>query len=116
MDPDFSWKNGDQIITPNGKIREGFRVGSYWTKSSKAYKKRDFFSPLADLIEILYTKKSFLKSLLSDGGKIEIIVELKGSVNIGDYLNHDVMSKILDMGVILGIEVFPEIEISYEDG
>lgn len=108
IEPHFGWTNGDPIVTPSGLRRSGTRVGTYWMYSTDTYRRRDFFKPISEIVDILYIRKDFLIELNSGGGTISITTRLSGGNNIGSILEPKVLQRICDMEALLGVEVFPD--------
>jgi hypothetical protein len=105
--PTMSHAFGAPCKTPNGKLLPGTYKVSRWGWSMRVEGKRNFFEDVAQLAERLKPHKEFLAKLAGTGGKIAVIVDLPGDVNIGWNLPSAELRNLADLKVDLGIEVFP---------
>ena len=99
MEPDNSWNAGERSFTPDMK----------WGYTSWTEGKRLFFDEVHVILEWLQEEKNFLSRLLNSGGIVQVIVQLPGSINIGDSVKFETLSLALKLGVAIGIEVFPNL-------
>lgn len=95
-EPDYSWSAG-----------EGGRTETMWSRVSNTAGQRLFFNEVNEVLKWIQAKGAFSKELKASGGSLCVIVELPGSVNLGDVLEPEAMQLALALGVSLGIEVFP---------
>jgi hypothetical protein len=74
-----------------------------WTKDSRFY-----FDEISSVIDCLKDKTLFLSYFKTNKtAKISIVAQLNGGINIGDLLKPDTMKAASDIGVYVGVEVFP---------
>lgn len=83
------------------------KTGTTWSLVSDTAGKRFFFTEVIEVLKWVQTKGAFSKELNASGGSMCVIVELPGSVNLGDVLEPQAMQLAVSLGVSLGIEVFP---------
>lgn len=79
-----------------------------WSRVSDTTGKRFFFAEVNEVLKWIQTKGAFSKELKASGGSLCVIVELPGSVNLGDVLEPEAMQLAVSLGISLGIEVFPK--------
>lgn len=99
MEPDNSWDAGKRNFTKEMR----------WSHTSWTTGKRLFFDEIHDVLSWLYKKLDFILRMRASGGELQLIVQLPGNINIGDTLKSDTLSIALNLGVIIGIEVFPSL-------
>ncbi len=99
MEPDHSWNAGEREFTND--MKWGY---TSWTEGARL-----FFNEVHQILEWLHKEQVFVTHLLASGGKIQVIVQLPGSVNIGDNFKFETMSLAVKLGVIIGVEVFPNL-------
>jgi hypothetical protein len=98
MDPNYAWNVG-----------EAGRHETMWGHVSRTRGSRHFFKEVHGVLEWLHDERESVARLLSSGGTIQVIVQLPGGVNIGDSLRQETMVLASSLGVMLGIEVFPNL-------
>lgn len=108
MEPDTLWLAGARRTSPRGEIISGVYRDSVWSHAIEINGKRAFFSELNKFVRKLTRHKSALRRTTRTGGKVELIVELPGGVNIGDSISWESMKTLSALCIDLGIEVFPE--------
>lgn len=101
-EPDYSANVGDK----------GHSTASFWSRVSSTHGDRYFFSEVEEVIDWLAGKGSFVHDIRQGGGEVQVIVQLPGDVNMGDTLPPDVLARAGNLGVSLGIEVFPHMKHS----
>ena len=100
LEPDYSWNPGDREFTDR----------MMWGRTSWTKGNRWFFNEVHDILEWLEEKQEFVLHLLASGGDLQVIVQLSGTVNVGDGLKPETMALAMKLGVVLGIEVFPDLQ------
>ena len=75
--------------------------------SEKVTGHRFFFEQVVSLLRRLELSKEFISEFMATGGVMCLNVGLSGSPNIGDVLRSADLRRLCDLGVDLGIEVFP---------
>jgi len=108
LTPHLSHFAGAERMTPaNTKLPGKYRE-SIWGWAQHLEGKRAFFDNVSELAIRLRKHQDFIAGLMAGGGSIVMIVDLPGDVNIGSVLSSVNIKRLADLGVDLGIEVFPE--------
>ncbi|MNN74648.1 hypothetical protein D3C81_1908700 [compost metagenome] len=103
----YEWKADD--IRPNGsRRRENYISCKYQIND------REFSALLRNIVKSLYMSKSALQEFIASGGRVEIYLQLNGTVNVGDELEPDLLTSIGEAQINLQIEVFPNYGIKRE--
>lgn len=97
MEPDYSWNAGERKFTKN----------MMWNHTSWTEGARLFFGEVHEVLVWLHEKQEFVSRLLASGGELQVIVQLPGTINIGDSLKLETMSLAVKLGISIGVEVFP---------
>lgn len=97
--PDHSWNPGDRKFTNS----------MMWGRTSWTEGTRLFFTEVHEVLEWLEEKQAFVSHLLASGGEFQLIVQLPGTVNLGDVLKPETMSLAVKLGIQIGMEVFPDL-------
>jgi len=106
--PHLAHHVGKNRLTPKGRILAGQYRESVWGWSKDVEGKRAFFDEVADLSIQLERHRHFLSKLVAEGATVSLILHLPGDVNIGSNLRSTDMKRLADLGIDLGIEVFPK--------
>jgi len=106
LEPTKTWRAGSPRKTPAGRLLQGCYLDSAWIQQYD-FEGRYFFDGALHVLSEIQPKFEFLTSLLNSGGCIELQIQLSGTKNIGDVLNHESLSKFSELGVSLSLEVFP---------
>lgn len=107
-DPDVSWNAGYEHRHPKIGALLNVRKTTYWCLSNQVEGERLFFREFVRVINWLITRKTFLDELQATGGDVAVNIGLLGSHNIGSSLGPDHIRAAADLGITLGIEVFPK--------
>ncbi|MDD2816775.1 MAG: DUF4279 domain-containing protein [Thiotrichaceae bacterium] len=99
---------GDRRSTPRGNPLKGLWKDSWWTWNNRYRGNRAFFNSVDELLDRLEPHRAFLLDLVSSGGTISLILHIPGKYNIGNVLNFQSMEKMVNLKIVLGIEVFPD--------
>ncbi len=99
---------GEPRMTPKGKALPGLWKNSSWSWQCDREDKRSFFDSVNLLVTELESHNKFLSDLRLQGGNIYVIVNILGKENIGDVLSWQIMEKMVNLKIDLGIEVFPD--------
>ncbi len=75
-----------------------------WTKG-----KRDFFGEVHDVLVWLQERRAFLDRLKLGGGELHVIAQLHGGANIGSSMRPETALLAAQLGVLIGVEVFPRL-------
>jgi hypothetical protein len=78
-----------------------------WRHVRPFARQRLFFRGVEAMLKKLDRHAAFLSKIRSEGGRVTIIVNLPGYVNIGDVLDCDSAKLLAKLCIELGIEVFP---------
>ena len=78
-----------------------------WRHVVRKQGQRRFFAGLPQLLTRLLPKREFLARIVSEGGSAMVIVNLPGDVNMGDVVKPETLRLLADLGLELGLEVFP---------
>jgi hypothetical protein len=103
-----SWVAGAPRQTPRGTPLSGLYRESYWTSRTEFEIEENFSGQFLLATDILVKAKDAVRDIKESGGRIELYLNLPGSVNIGDTIDSTVLCKLGKMGVDLSIEVFPD--------
>ena len=99
MEPDHFWNAGERKFTNN----------MMWGHTSWTEGTRLFFDEIQQILEWLHEEQAFVSRLLASGGELQVIVQLPGTINLGDVLKFETMSLAVKLGVCIGVEVFPNL-------
>lgn len=119
LDPDFISRKlglapqashlvGAPRRAPNAASLPGIYRDSVWSCWERVERHRRFFDDVVKILDIPERHASFLAEINETGGQTELIVDLPGDVNIGDTLPSREMRRMAELGIKLGIEVFPQ--------
>lgn len=103
-----SWTAGSSRETPLGDQLNGTYSDSYWTSQLEFPGEAGFREKLVLAIDRLMRVKKNIHEFKSSGGKIEIYLQLTGSINNGDTIESALIKTMGELGVDLLIEVFPD--------
>ena len=103
---DLTAAMGDQP-DHSGEPRD--RNGAFWSLVSETTGQRDFFSEVSEVVSWLEGRRTDIRSILATGGSIQVIVQLPGDRNIGATWEPRDMARAAELGISLGVEVFPTI-------
>ena len=67
------------------------------------------------LVWLTQEKKEFIENFISTGGEFMIIIQLPGTLNSMSLLSKPIMKNSLHLGVLIGIEVFPNLKQPFTD-
>ena len=107
MEPKHSWFVGEPRMTPKGTPLTGIHDRTYWVVSTKVIGHRFFFEEAVTLIQPLELSQAFIAEFVSTGGTLCLSIGLGGSRNIGDVIRSAHLRRLCDLGIDLGVEVFP---------
>ncbi|MEW6642141.1 MAG: hypothetical protein AB1586_16670 [Pseudomonadota bacterium] len=111
LSPHLAHVVGTERITPMGTKLSGRYEESTWGWAKRVQGRRAFLDDVSDLALQLQKSQHFIASLIAGGGNVTMIVDLPGDVNIGSVLSSVGLKRLADLGIDLGIEVFPELSI-----
>jgi hypothetical protein len=109
MKPRWSWKSGELLTFPSGRVLKTPKKDSYWCYSEHYEgRSKNFFRRVGRLANRLKLHKIFLQKITESGGRCEIYVQLPGAKNIGDSLSPKALQLLADLDILLSVEVFPD--------
>ena len=105
----FAHRVGDQRKTPKGMLLPGTYRDTRW-RHSRRHETPDqwFASKIVELIDCIEPHKAFLKRLRSTGGKACAIVQFLGDGYFGDEIPRDILARLFDLELDIGIECFAD--------
>lgn len=106
-----SWQAGSQRQTPTGRVLPGTNKESYWCSEQLRFSSDEGFKEeMASTVRSLIAAGQEFRDLKATGGKIELYLQLPGSVNNGGTFESSVLKTLGELGVDLLVEVFPKTE------
>jgi hypothetical protein len=96
--PDHSWS-----------AAESGRTETMWCTVSRTEGNRLFFQEVREVIDWLLERRDWVSGLRASAGTVQVIVQLPGAVNIGDSIDAETMLRASELGISIGIEVFPRL-------
>lgn len=98
---------GDCCLTPKGNTGPGGYPDTRWRRSVQYIAADQWFvGEVEALVNLLEPNKAFLHYLLDTGGSAELIVQFLGDGYFGDTLPTPLLTKIVELRLGLGLEVF----------
>ncbi len=102
-----SWIAGAPRQTPTGNALPGTYSESYWTSRLEFPCESGFSEKILYIVDKLSKEEKNLRDHKASGGKIEIYLQLPGSINNGDTIESELLKKIGYLGIDLLVEIFP---------
>jgi hypothetical protein len=113
--PEVAWNVGDEIRNvTSGSTRK--RQNTYWLVSSYVENQRAFFEEFRRACKWLAQHQTLLDEIDQTGGSVTLDINLFGGANIGDTLKHEDLVMAAELGVHLGIEMFPKMNREKQHG
>lgn len=107
MEPDYSREVDESKASP----------ASMWSSVTWTNGERNFFGEVHDVLLWLQEKRTFLERVKAGGGEFHVIVQLPGRINIGSSMRPETALLAANLGVLIGVEVFPALsDDSKQDG
>jgi len=103
-----AWRCGETRFTPKGTPLEGVRRDTRWSHGFEVDKNATIETAMASALDKLAGKRRFLASLRETGGTAELVVSLPGDTHQGASISVELLKALADLGISLGIEVFPK--------
>jgi hypothetical protein len=110
LEPLRSWRSGDPRYAPKGTRLEGIWPDTRWSHGFALHKNATLETAVASALDKLKAAERYLAKLRGTGGTAELIVSLSGDAHQGASLNCELLQELADLGVDLGIEVFPKVD------
>jgi hypothetical protein len=106
-EPTYAWNVGDTARIGDRLLKGRKRHQTVWCIKEWREGNRHFSLELDEMCDRLEPKRSFLEEIRRTSGKVLVIFELAGVENIGDVLTPEQLRRTGDLGLGVGIEVFP---------
>jgi hypothetical protein len=107
LEPSHAHRIGDNRKTPKDTPLPGQYPDTRWRHSVRYdVQSQHFHRHVADLLDRLTPHKSFLMELRASGGRGTLIVQFLGDGYFGDTLPLDMLSKLVDLQLDLGLECY----------
>ena len=105
--PGICWTRGQERYVPEGTRLPGRHSLSRWQYSETFRHSRAFSLGVRKVTDALMPAAARLQEVFATGGSAQLILDLKGHRNIGDVIDAADLGRLAQLGVSLGIEVFP---------
>ena len=103
-----AWRCGEPRFTPKGTRLGGIWRDTRWSHGFELEENATIEAAIASALEKLAMTGRFLATLLETGGTAELILSLPGDAHQGASIRVEVLRRLADLGVSLGIELFPK--------
>ena len=103
-----AWRCGEPRFTPKGTRLEGVWRDTRWSHGFALDKNATIETAIASALDKLAATTRFLAALRETGGTAELIISLPGDTYQGASISTELLKALADLGVRLGIEVFPK--------
>lgn len=95
----------------HSKINYTGRMNHYWNYSSYTIGEENFFEEIEDILNwLVKEKKEFIDYFISTEGEFMIIIQLPGGLTSISLISKSIMEKSLNLGISIGVEVFPNLK------
>lgn len=98
---------GEERFAPNGTRLPGTHQFSTWAYSRTLHDSRVFSQGVRATIDALAPAADLLQRICATGGRAQLILDFEGDKNISDVIAASDLLRLAQLGVSLGIEVFP---------
>lgn len=106
LSPTAFFRKGSKRYSPNGKELPGVHQYSAWSYWVEVEDTREFAVDIERMIDLLTPGKFAIENLLAANGQAMLIIEFFGDRNIGDVISPSILTKLINLRLSLGIEVF----------
>lgn len=103
------WVAGQSRIAKSGRLLP-IKDYHYWASGITFSQERGFITDVQKMLDLLCKQEVQLAELISTGGKVTLSLHFQGVINNGDILVAEQLRRIGEMGIDLGMEVFPTIQ------
>jgi hypothetical protein len=107
LPPSRAWQRGEPRSTPKATRLEGSWADTRWSHEFQLRKDATIEAAIALALDRLSAARTFLATLRDTGGRAELIISLPGDTHRGASVSPERLEALADLGVSLGIEVFP---------
>jgi hypothetical protein len=108
LSPTRAWRCGEPRSTPKGTRLEGVWRDTRWSHGFALDKNVTIETAIVSALDRLTAIRRFLAALGETGGTAELIISLPGDTYRGASISAELLKALSDLGVSLGIEVFPK--------
>jgi Domain of unknown function (DUF4279) len=102
-----AWRRGEPRFSPKGTRLEGVWRDTRWIHVFELDRDATVERAVAAALDTLSPASRFLTTLRETGGTAELIITLSGDAHHGASVSAEQLKALADLGVSLGIEVFP---------
>ncbi|WP_284194945.1 hypothetical protein [Chitinimonas prasina] len=95
--------------THSWDVNDVNRPSTMWSLQTWTEGERYFFDEIGDVVCWLEGRLDFVRAVIESGGKVDLIAQLPGCLNIGDLLCPETMARASKIGIAIGVEVFPNL-------
>jgi hypothetical protein len=106
-EPHNAWSAGDTRVTPAGTVLPGTRLDTMCAFRFE-FDVDQATSAVAEKVEHLLTKQSYVRELLRSGGTLALNIGLNGQYNSSLDLLPETLRSISELGISLSVECFPD--------
>jgi len=108
LKPYASFRKGHSATTPTGYVLPHLPQESRWNHIYKFNgRKHGLATSIEQLLDSLASHRSFFRRICRQGGNTQLYVQFPGDVNNGSTFPWELLKKLSDTRIGLGIEVFP---------
>ncbi len=107
------WVAGEPWVTKGG-VTKAPKPDNYWNGGFAFTQERGFAVDVMRAVSLLQKEEVNIDDLIVSGGDVVLTINFQGIINNGDEINNDTLRKISELGIKLGIEVFP-VEQNWHD-
>ena len=105
--PKLLFTKGAQRFAPNGVMLPGTHAASTWSYWEDFRDSRAFSNGVRSMLDALAPASDSINRLVDGGGEAMLILEFQGHRNIGDAIDRCDLVRMAELGLELGIEVYP---------
>ena len=109
IEPYSAFKNGDVRTLPNGNVLPGLATQSSWNHVYRYSGGHELDEAVECVIRLLEDHRAFILRLFLQGGSCQVYLQLPGDVNVGAALPWQLLDRMSNLRVELGLEVFPNL-------
>ena len=106
LKPQLTQRNGDQIVTPKGKVAGGLYKWTKWRYFIELENSDLLNDEIHSLITILYVKRQFFNEIRLEDGKSIMYINHSCQEHLNLVLDPEVLEKLCKMSMSFGVEIF----------
>jgi hypothetical protein len=103
-----TWNKGDPVITPKGRRVGGTYSDSRWSHVWPRRRGSDMAAAISGVLDEMEPRRAFLRQLRRRGAVPQVILSVAGLAHVGGTLAPELLARLADLGLELGIEFFAE--------